>query len=89
MAWGSYYTASAVFGGATTTGTWKGATGGALVLPAVPSGASGFVSMYHTVTSAAVSSVVSALSTSSWGVDGLVPGSSGVLQAIVGHSIIA
>ena len=64
-------------------------TGGNITLPAVPSGASGMVVLYHTVTSAAVSAVVTALTTTSWGVDKLVPASSGVIQAIVGHSIIA
>ena len=91
MAWGSYYTASADFGGGATTGTWKNATGGAMTLPAVPSGASGTLIMYHTIDTGANSAVITAVTTTSWGVAQLVAGagSSGVIQAIVGHSIIA
>lgn len=89
MAWGSYYTASAAFGDGATTGTWKNATGGALVLPSLPSGGSGMVVLYHTVATAANSAVVTALTTSSWGVAQLVAASSGVIDAVVGHSIIA
>lgn len=90
MAWGTTYTATAAFGGGATTGTWKNATGGAMTLPAIPSGGSGVVSLYHTVASAATTGVVTALTTTSWGLSGLVgAGYSGVLQALVGHSIIA
>ena len=89
MAWGATYTASATFSAAATTGTWKNATGGAIVLPAAPSGADGMVAMYHTSSSAAISAVVTALTTSSWGVSQIVPAASGYIAAIVGHSIIA
>lgn len=89
MAWGSYYSASADFTAAATTGTWKNSTGGAITLPAAPSGANGTIMMYHTVATAAISATVTALTTSTWGVTQLVAGSSGVIQALVGHSIIA
>ena len=89
MAWGSTYTASAAFGAGATTGTWKDATGGAMTLPSLPSGGSGAIILYHTVATAANSAIVTALTTTSWGLSQLVAGSSGVIQAIVGHSIIA
>lgn len=89
MAWGATYTASATFSAAATTGTWKNATGGDMTLPAAPSGANGMVALYHTNASAAISAVVTALTTTSWGVSQLVPASSGYIAAIVGHSIIA
>lgn len=89
MAWGLYYTASADFTAAATTGTWKNSTGGAITLPAAPSGANGTIMMYHTLASAAISAVVTALTPSTWGVAQLVAGSTGVIQGCVGHSIIA
>lgn len=88
MAWGGYYTASASFGAASTTGTWANATGGAITLPAVPSGANGFVSLMFTSATASPSAIVSALTPSTWGVT-QAAAQSGYIAACVGHSIIA
>lgn len=88
MAWGSYYTASASWGAASTTGTWLNATGGAITLPAAPSGASGFTNVMYTSATASPSAIISALTPSTWGVT-QAAAQSGILNACVGHSIIA
>ena len=88
MAWGGFYTASASWGAASTTGTWLNATGGAITLPAAPSGANGFTQVMYTSATASPSGIVTALTPSTWGVS-QAAAQSGVLAACVGHSIIA
>ena len=88
MAWGSTYTASSLFSNGATTGTWKNATGGDMTLPAIPSGANGTVSLMFLTAAGNTSAIVTALTTTSWGVSS-AGALSGVISAIVGHSIIA
>lgn len=88
MAWGSYYTASSFFANGATTGTWKDATGGAMTLPAIPTGANGAVNLMFITAVGNTSAVVTAVTTTSWGVSS-AGALSGVISAIVGHSIIA
>lgn len=88
MSWGLTYTASASWGAATTTGTWANSTGGAITLPAAPSGASGFTSVMYTSATASPSAIITALTPSTWGVS-QAAAQSGFLNAMVGHSIIA
>lgn len=88
MSWGLTYTASASWGAASTTGTWLNSTGGAITLPAAPSGASGFTSMMPTSGAGGISALITALTPSTWGVT-QAGAQSGFLAACVGHSIIA
>lgn len=89
MAWGTTYTASADYAAGTTTGTWMNSAGVAMTLPAIPSGSSGMVHLTRSALGAIPSAIVTALSTTSWGVDQIEAAEVGVIRAIVGASIIA
>lgn len=75
--------------GTSGTGTWVNNTGGAIILPWVPSGGSGMVSLYSVSGVPLSAGVVTALTATGFGLSGVPASTIFHINAICYHSLIS
>lgn len=89
MAVTNYFCGYGATTGTAGVGTWVNNTGGAIVLPWVPSGASGSISLYATSGVPLSAATVTALTATGFGLTGLPANTIAIINAICYHSIIS